>query len=161
MIRCLFIKRKLYDYFDNSLSEIEQSKIKEHLDSCAGCRNNLKKIHEVIDTAGSKNIPHPTEEFWNKFQGELDDKLNDVLTPAYKPGFRERFSIKSVVLVPSVSVLVLVMAVSIQSNHRNSTDRFHQAMLDEMNVLEEVSPATTFNNGIEFSLDEAVLASEM
>jgi hypothetical protein len=161
MIRCLLIKRKLYDYFDNSLSEIEHAQIKKHLDSCPGCRNNLMKIQAVIDIAQAKRVPHPTEEFWRKFQGELDERLNQELVPAYKPGFLRRFHMRSVVFVPAVSLLVLIMALSIQFHHNKSAHSFHQALLDEMNVLEEVSPAVDFSNGIEYPFDDAALAPEM
>jgi len=119
------------------------------------------KIKAVIDIAQSKRVPHPTEEFWRKFQGELDDKLNEVLVPAYKPGFWRQFPVRSVVFVPAVSLLVLVMALSVQFRHSKSINSSHQALLDEMNVLEEVNPAIYFSNGIESSLDEAALAPEM
>jgi anti-sigma factor RsiW len=157
MIRCLLIKRKLYDYFDNSLSEVEHSKIKEHLDTCSGCRNNLMKIKDVVDIARSKRVPHPTEEFWRKFQGELDDKLNEVLVPAYKPGFWGRSRVRSLVFVPAVSLLVLIMALSVQFHQKNSD----KALLEELNVLEEVSSAVDFSNGLEFYIEETFLASEM
>jgi len=161
MIRCLLIKRKLYDYFDNSLSEVEHAQIKEHLDICSGCRNNLMKIKNVVDIARSKRVPHPTEEFWRKFQGELDDKLNEVLVPAYKPGFWGASRVKSLVFVPAVSLLVLIMAFSVQFHRKNSSERFDKALLEELNVLEEVSPTVDFSNGLEFYIEETFLVSEM
>jgi len=76
MLKCLFIKRKLYDYSDNTLSDIDTIKVKRHLEICSGCRVRLEEIKNVINLASAKEPPRPSEDFWRNFNIDLNRKLD-------------------------------------------------------------------------------------
>lgn len=85
MLKCILMKRKLYDYADDGLSETAKLKVKNHLDACHNCRERLSRIKAILDFSGQKNIPQPKEEFWHNFKIDLDRKLNDRLVGPLTP----------------------------------------------------------------------------
>ncbi len=79
MLKCLFIRKRLYDYFDDSLSGKNKAMVKSHLDICSGCRQRLKEIESIVGLAAEKKAPEPGEGFWHNFRVDLDRRLNQEL----------------------------------------------------------------------------------
>lgn len=81
MLRCLFIRHKLYDYLENSLSELDKIKVENHLGICNNCKERLGQIRSILDLASQRKSPQPNSEFWHNFKLELDRRLNENLIP--------------------------------------------------------------------------------
>ena len=114
MIRCIFIKKKLYDYLDNSLSELEKDKINRHLGRCPSCQKELKKIESLLEIARQKEVPQPSDEFWHNFTTGLDRKLNQRLVPPFR--FRPNLSLRLKPVFAYASLLVAILTLGVFLN---------------------------------------------
>lgn len=111
MLKCLFIKRKLYDYLDNSLSDIDRIKVKAHLDVCSNCRERLSQIRSIIDLAANKCVPEPDNEFWHNFRIDLDRKLNEKLIPPIRIEHKLRYHLRPVFAYVGALIFILVIGI--------------------------------------------------
>lgn len=163
MLKCLFMKRKLYDYADNNLSDLDKIKVGSHLDVCAGCRERLEQIKSIIELAAQKISPEPSEEFWHDFKTGLDRKLNQRLTSPLVIGHPLKFSFNPVLAY----ALVLVFVVAIGSIFYNS---YHYSRLSSVNddvlandvvVLEEVSQTPVLSHDKDSYIEEIKLLYQL
>ena len=144
MFTCLLIKRKLYDYIDNALSEVEHSQVQAHLEKCDSCQKKAADLRQLLAVAQSKKTPVPSAEFWHQFKVELDAKLNEQLVPPLRFRPLLGFRLKPAFAMPLVSIMVVVIMVSLYFHNRHPFITESETQLfDEINFLEEVSPDTT------------------
>lgn len=155
MFDCIFIKKKLYDYQDNSLSDRERFKVKAHLERCTDCSGILQGMRNVVRTAEDKTIPMPSEDFWRHFKIGLDEKLNERLVKPTGFSFAAQYRLKPV-LIPSLVALVLVFSSFWYFNRGKLVNRVEMALVNEIALWEELSPGTSMTNGEEMGLDELV-----
>lgn len=150
MIKCIFMRKKLYELLDDSLSEQEEINIKKHLDSCHACRVKFVSMQEIIKMAENKNIPHPSEDFWHKFKVELDDKLNEQLVTPFQMKPSLRSILRPAIVVPLASVFILILSLSLYLQNKtiyiSSSD---QELVEEAALIEELSPESNIFNGDE------------
>lgn len=111
MLKCLFIRRKLYDYLENSLSDIDRIKVKKHLDVCNNCQDNLSQLRSIIALAAKKKAPQPDNEFWNNFKIDLDRKLNEKLVPPINIERRLRYHLRPVFVYAGALIFILAIGV--------------------------------------------------
>ncbi|MDD5730562.1 MAG: zf-HC2 domain-containing protein [Candidatus Omnitrophica bacterium] len=149
MLKCFFIKRKLYDYLDNSLSETQRIGVKEHLARCRSCKEELNRMHGVIGLTRSKPSPVPSEDFWSKFNIELDEKLNNILVApaAFKP--KRKFLLKPALVMPVVSMIIIAIGMYFLLNNKTVSRSGHSEseLINEILLLEEVSPEAVLIDG--------------
>lgn len=107
MFKCMFIRRKLYDYLDGSLSEMDKIAVGEHLDVCDNCRVRFGQMKNIVELAGQKSKPEPDEKFWHNFRIGLDRKLNEALIPPVKTERRMSFGLKPAFAYVAMLVVVL------------------------------------------------------
>jgi hypothetical protein len=151
------IKRKLYDYLDDSLSEIAKSKVKNHLDACHNCRERLRQIKAILDFAGQKNIPQLKEEFWHNFKIDLDRKLNDTLVGPLTLKPLPRFYLKPALAYAALLVFFLSIAASLYKFPYPASLRLAQnddQLTEEAIALDELDGDSGLNHDEDAYLEE-------
>jgi len=155
MFECLFVKRKLYDYIDNSLSEEEKIRVKAHLDVCLDCQGKIKQMESLIRQSQRKNIPQPSDDFWHNFKTELDQKLNQKLVPEFNLKTRFSYRLKPAFAFSLASVIIVVITMYFYLHSRpvflakEDTD-----LIEEMNFWEEIAPGSLLNGNEEVIIEE-------
>ncbi|OGX25009.1 MAG: hypothetical protein A3J51_02415 [Omnitrophica WOR_2 bacterium RIFCSPHIGHO2_02_FULL_45_21] len=160
MLKCILIKRKLYDYLDDSLSETAKLKVKNHLDACHNCREQLSQIKTILDLAGQKNIPQPKGEFWHNFKIDLDRKLNDRLVGPLSLKPLPRFSLKPALAYAVLSVFFLAIAASLYKFPHPAALRLAQnddELIEEAIALDELGEALELDHDEDAYLEEVDL----
>jgi anti-sigma factor RsiW len=155
MIRCIFIKKKLYDYLDDSLSELDKDKVKRHLERCFSCRKRLEQIDTLLALAKQKNIPQPSDEFWHNFQIGLDRKLNKRLAPEFR--IRPSLSLRLKPVFAYASLLVAILTLGVFLNFYTSPTLLSKtdlALVNEISMLEELTQETYLNHSEEAYIEE-------
>lgn len=156
MLKCLFIKRKLYDYLENNLSDIDMVKVHSHLDVCHKCNQSLSQIKSILDLASQKKTPEPTEEFWRNFKIDLDRKLNAGLVPPINLERRLSYRFRPVFVCATVLIFILLMGnylyKNIPSNLRYAQE--NEDVVEETELLDEIGKAEDLNDNEDTYLDE-------
>jgi len=146
MLKCLFVRRKLYDYLDNGLSDIQKIDVRKHLDVCGGCRDRLGQLKRIIDMASRKKTPHPSDEFWNSFMNGLDRRLNESLvTPV---AVREKMRHRLMPAFSFAAVLIFFLALGGYFYGKNNLTSFRQDkyLIEEIMALEETGEEIELNH---------------
>jgi anti-sigma factor RsiW len=139
MIRCLFIRGKLYEYIDKSLSEEDHVRVANHLETCVSCRTRVAQIGRVLSVAAQNTAPVPSEDFWNNFRAELDDKLNQKLVPSCPA---RAIRVRSALALATACLLIIAFSISLKTATRSPV-RLAQSdkeLIEELSSIEELSP---------------------
>lgn len=163
MLKCLLIKRKLYDYLNHNLSDIDKIKVGRHLDSCDKCKVRLNRMKSILDLALQKEAPQPTDEFWHSFRVDLDRKLNaqlvSPLTFERKLGYRLR------PVFAYTLVLIFVLTMGIYFSKKTPTSYIFaqkdDTLVDEIVMLDELSEGAELNHNEEFYIEEINLIYQL
>ncbi len=144
MFKCIFIKRKLYDYLDNSLCEPEKNGVERHLKTCSACQDRLNKMADLLALAKQKVMPEFSKDFWHNFHVGLDEKLNARLVSPliFKPNLSWRLAPALALSLVLVSVLTGSFYFYYKSHFLSKSDL---ALIDEVSLLEEVMPEAGFD----------------
>ena len=74
--RCARIQRKLLLLLAECEGRLPSSgAIHEHLEECDRCRNEARRLHELLGNLGSDAIPDPGEAYWQAFLPRLRNRL--------------------------------------------------------------------------------------
>ena len=160
MLKCILMKRKLYDYADDGLPETAKLKVKNHLDACHNCRERLSQIKAILDFSGPKNIPQPKEEFWHNFKIDLDRKLNDTLVGPFTFKPLPRFWLKPALAYAVLSVFFLAIAASLYKFPHPAALRLAQnddELIEEAIALDELGEALELDHDEDAYLEEVDL----
>ena len=153
MIKCFFIRRKLYDYLENNLSQSDLERVKRHLESCVSCRMQSERIARIIGIAEEKKAPEVSEEFWKDFKAGLYTKLAErlVTSAEIKPGIRN--VLRPSWALPMILVIVLTFSFYFRSQmlYVKASDA---AIINDSVILDEVSPGINFASGDNGSIEE-------
>ena len=160
MWKCIFMKRKLYDYLENSLSEIDGMEVKEHLAICPTCQRCLSQMRSLIDLAKNKMTLQPSEDFWHNFRIELDRELNARLVPEFSFKTKLGHRLKPVLLYASVLIIILTTSLYFYNRYQslNSPDI---ALVNDISLLEEVTSETSLNHNEDAYIEELDLLYEL
>lgn len=141
MFRCFVMRKKIYDYVDNSLGENEKVKVANHLESCAGCRQKAEDIRAIISAVRAGPVPQLSEDFWHGFQAELDYKLNRRVVPTLEERRAVSRRLRPVFAFTMVSLLILFFSVGLfyRSKPLPMLAIEDATLIEEINTLEEVS----------------------
>jgi hypothetical protein len=153
MLECISIKKKLYEYVDDTLSEADKERIRVHLEACSSCSRRVEQMRIVIGLAENKQVSYPQDEFWHKFGTELDAKLNDKLVAPFESKPAIGFKLRPALLVPVLSVVIVALGLSFfyrMSGTENS-------LVNDIALLEEMGPEAIFMSPEEAYFDDAGL----
>ncbi len=154
MLKCLFIKRKLYDYLENSLTDIERIKVKDHLNVCSNCKDRLAQLKNIIALAAEKKAPEPDSEFWHNFKIDLDRRLNEELVPLANLEPKLSYRLRPVFAYVSALIFILVIVNS------NLYKRPHQDLTriaQEEDLVEEILSLDELDEILSLNEDELLL----
>ncbi len=157
MIQCIFIRRKLYDYMENSLSQAASVKVKRHLECCAVCREKLEAMAQLIQAVEQKTAPQPSEEFWEGFKAGLHQKLNARLSPSLRQpllDLKPKLSLRPAYGFLAFLVIVLGISVYLRYNNLLYFNASDTAIINEVSLLEELNPDISIGNGGNANIDE-------
>lgn len=68
-------KNNLLAYLDNSLSEVENSEVKEHLDSCENCTKELEEIKSFLTVLDADELETPSNNLRVNFEEMLAQEV--------------------------------------------------------------------------------------
>lgn len=162
MFKCIFIKKKLYDYLDSCLSQADRTRVEKHLAICPDCDRLLGRMSRVIELAKNKKIPEPQEAFWYDFKTGLDRKLNARLLPEFD--FKPKLKINLRPAFAYASVLILILAMGTYFYTQKKPLQFSQSdadLVNELELLEEVSQDTALNHDEKAYIDEINLLYQL
>jgi len=142
MLKCLFIRRKLYDYADSSLSEADRIHVRQHLDICDACSREYASLIVLLREAGKKTAPTPSEGFWHDFNAELDRKLNDRLVAPLTFKARANHQLKPALSFITVLTLILAMGAYVRATSMKSKviSQSESELVNELILLDEIDP---------------------
>lgn len=87
-MRCEQIEKLLYLYQDNELNQKERKEVKEHIKICPKCSKKLADLKDIQEEVKTKQIPQPSEDYWESFAHRVKDKIEK----RGKPSFGQKFS---------------------------------------------------------------------
>lgn len=164
MLQCIFLKRKLYDYVDNSLSEIDRIKVEKHLERCPHCQQRLNQIKAILECAGSKNIPSPNNEFWHNFKAGLDRRLNEALAGPVTFTQKPKFYLRPAFASAAIGVFFLAIGISLykfpRPNHMQLAQDDRQ-LVEEAATIEELTETSELNHDEDAYLEEIDLLMQL
>jgi len=156
MLKCLFMKRKLYDYLDNGLSDVDRIKVENHINICAGCRERLGEIRDIIELAAQRRVPEPSEEFWHNFKTDLDRRLSQRLVSPFDSKRKSSYFLKPV-LAYALAVLFFVAIGSLFYKNYFSVrlSMIHDdALVNEVVALEELGQSPVSSRDKDAYMDD-------
>ncbi len=74
-MRCKEIKRRLLDYYENSLLPEERRLIQEHLELCQSCQKELENLSATFKLLEKESLFEPDEHYWTGFVPGVRSKL--------------------------------------------------------------------------------------
>lgn len=158
------MKRKLYDYIDDSLVQADKLKVQKHLEACPGCRERLDQIKIILNRAHSKNTPLADKEFWHDFKTGLDKKLNDKLVGSLALRRRPVFSLKPAFAYIAVAIFFIAVFGSLYKFNLSAPLRLAQSedeLVDETIDLDELEGQAALNHNEDAYLEEIDLLFEI
>jgi predicted anti-sigma-YlaC factor YlaD len=158
MLKCLFLRRRLYDYLDNTLSEIDKIKVSKHLDICHNCRTRASQIRDIIDLSSRKMPPKPDDAFWHNFKIDLDKSLNKALVKPVRLERKRIYLLRPALVYISALMFIFLVGSYFSQSRRFPVTRIAQedALVEEILSLDEIDEASYANN-----LDDADLLEEV
>ena len=72
---CEMSKNYMMKYFDGELSETEEAQLKQHLESCCGCREEFRSLRDILAAVeGQANTePEPPSDFEARVMVQVDE----------------------------------------------------------------------------------------
>jgi len=162
MLRCFFIRRKLYDYLDSSLSEVDRVGVKEHLSQCPACRKKLNDMARVLSLVTNKSALEPSEDFWRDFKAGLDLKIDAIREPEYSPQAKRAFNFRPALAYASALVFILALGLYVSfSNKPMALARQDLSLANEVELLEELSDSAAIYPGEEGLIEEISIINQL
>lgn len=86
-MKCKHIQYQLLDYSEDLLDRSTQELIKEHLQECAACRQELDDLEKTVHLLHVLPSQEPSEDFWNDFTTNVMRKIKRMEAPSVRPSF--------------------------------------------------------------------------
>ena len=162
MLKCFLLRKKIYEYLDSSLSDVDSIRVKKHLETCGKCREKLERMKSIIAAASGKKAPVPGSEFWHKFQVDLDAKLNEKLVRPSAVSVNRTFRFRPAVAYVSALLFVFVLGISLYRKP-NVTFRIEQDedLVNGVAELYDLDENPALNHNDESDLDEIILLDQI
>lgn len=140
------LKLMLALYADGELPKDERARVRQHLESCAGCRQELADIidcRELLKGAAAPQIV-PTEQLWQRIVKKTSESRQARLKPRQaRPSLREIFAaINPRYIRWSIAAAVIFLSVAIWKGtniiQRNGTSSVRSSAIDYSIFLDDV-----------------------
>lgn len=114
---CNEVKESTVAYLELDLEASLVRDITAHLEGCAGCRNEMEAVRQVLVRLKRQTVPDPGDQFWEEFPDQVRRQLAQAqgnATPLKRPLSRLRTrsgaSMRSWSVALAASVMLLVGA---------------------------------------------------
>lgn len=162
MLKCFLLRKKIYEYLDNSLSDLDSIRVKKHLETCGKCREKFIQMESILAVASGKKAPVPGSEFWHKFQIDLDAKLNEKLVRPSSVNERRALRFRPAVAYVSTLFFVFVLGISL---YRKPAVTFRieqdEDLVNGVAELYDLDENPALNHNDESDLDEILLLDQI
>jgi len=74
-MKCTKIQNKFTEYLENSLSEVENSEVKEHLKSCKSCQKEIEEIKSFLSVLERQEMEIPSNKIRSNFEKMLAQEI--------------------------------------------------------------------------------------
>ena len=74
-MRCKEIKRRLVEYYENSLLPEEKRLVQEHLELCLNCQRELENLSATFELLKKESLFEPEEHYWTNFVPGVRSKI--------------------------------------------------------------------------------------
>lgn len=164
MLKCLFLRRRLYDYLDNSLSEVDKIKVKEHIAACRNCRARISQMQNIIDLSSQGIAPKPHDEFWHNFKIDLDRSLNEALVKPVRLERKRIYLLRPALVYISALMFIFLVGSYFSQSRRIAVTRIVQedALVEDILSLDELDE-TSYTNDLDDTdlLEEIILLDQI
>lgn len=165
---CFLIKRKLYDFIEDNLTQAQAEKIKIHLAGCARCAQEHSRMRQVLALASQKKTPELSGQFWANFDRELEEKLVKKkvlpeqirLRQYYFPrvGLRPAFTVATVFILLLAINFYLFGGLPTKARLNALSD---ERLLNDIETLEELTGESVALDNEDYLLNELDLLEEL
>lgn len=120
-MNCREVQNKLTEFYEDQLHGKDAEHIRDHLEICPLCRDELSSIERVIVGLKSQRLPDPGETFWRDFPKRVreafyegDRPIRDPILPRVWKGFYRtaRWLTFSKPLGAAVSTAAIVLVIA-------------------------------------------------
>lgn len=153
MLKCFFYRRKIYEYVDGGLSELDKARVKQHLLVCDYCRRKAEEARAIINSAKEALAPEPSDDFWHDFKIGLDRKLNSILLPQFESRRTKARSPRPVIAYATAFVMVLAVSTYLYFSRLPAINS-EAALVNEAAFIDEVSPGSLLGRGEDTYIEE-------
>lgn len=131
-MKCRKVKKRLVDYIENELKDLEKKAIDDHLKICNKCSAELNGLKETIGLTKRVKVPRLSERFWVNFLPHVRERI--------EAREERRFSFKLVpVFAVSLSILFVIGIFYLRNREPNiETVEVTESAIIENLVNEEI-----------------------
>jgi len=92
MTQCAKIRKNLFEYCHNELSEEETAQVRRHLAECAKCSAVFQEAGQILAGLALSPLDLPASEYWDEQREMLLEKAQESRAQLWLnyPAFRER-----------------------------------------------------------------------
>ncbi|MCM8764975.1 MAG: zf-HC2 domain-containing protein [Candidatus Omnitrophica bacterium] len=77
-MKCEEIKKKIIEFVDGGLSDVERIDIEKHLEECHRCRKEIESVKTIFSSAKQIKTPEYDEAFWNARYNIIFEKAQRI-----------------------------------------------------------------------------------
>lgn len=115
-LECVNVKKLLYSYIDNELTQIQSSSVKEHIKECEVCKNNYNNILKIKNMIKQSYEPKENIDFSKKimaniaYNNKYDSSEHDDEKSIKGINFAPRNIVKKVIYLTAAASVLLIVA---------------------------------------------------
>lgn len=112
-MKCREVRKYFTEFLRKDISSEKKEKISTHIESCKSCREESRQFLILTDVISEANTPESDELFWERYLGDIEDRLN-ALPEKEKEKIARKIELPSFLRKPAYAVAaVLILAVGI------------------------------------------------
>jgi hypothetical protein len=147
-MECKKINNQFTEYLENSLSEVANSDVKSHLNSCVNCTKELEEMKSFLLVLDSQEMEVPSKNLRSNFKKMLAQEVEKNQPKVLQ--LQPKTDWKSYLRV-AASVLLIVSAFMLGKYQSNSTSTFNKqqkvlALLEDSSASKRILAVTNAEN---------------
>ncbi len=150
----------LTEYIDERLNEKENLEVKNHLESCQGCRDYYNLINkEVVAPLRNAREVTPSEEVWQGIRNKIIERKLAAQNEGILARIKDTLALRKPVMALISVILILAIFSGIKISEHASYITVRNYIQEKMTLVGETENDTeTFNgNGFGTSIEEFLL----
>lgn len=166
MFTCRKVRKSLYGYFCDLLTSTQRASLEAHIKGCLSCLNEFGKTKALFELVSKKEIPHPSNEFWQGFDTELEQRLSILHKKELKNSGFEKISLalkfllrpeyRPILATAFVIVMVISAALFFTPHANNKSVKLalsNEEIEEDLAILDEFDEERSAQSGDETDND--------